>query len=151
MTSVSLSSANHVATLTLASAVPNGGILNITANGTNPALNGAPQSNLVTVEPGNGTSEASNSIAFGQSVTGVSVSPSSRVAGASSNYAVSFRASDAIPAGGYITMSEPAGLTDFATVTGIEVSDSTHSWHIVVTGTALASGLARYPVVAGRQ
>ena len=146
VTSVVLSSANHVATLTLASAVTNGGILNITGNGTNPAANGAPQSNLVTVEPGNGTSEASNSIAFGQSVTGASVSPSSRVAGASSNYVVSFRASDAIPAGGYINLNEPAGLTNFATVTGIEVSDTTQSWHLVVTGAVLASGLARIPL-----
>ena len=98
------------------------------------------------MQPGNGTSETSNSIAFGQSVTGVSVSPSSRVAGASSNYVVSFRASDAIPAGGEIVLSEPAGQTNFATVTGIEVTDSTRSWHMVATGATLASGSARIPL-----
>jgi hypothetical protein len=146
VTNVALSSGNHVATLTLASAVANGGVLNITANGTNPAPSGATQTNEVTVQPGNGTAETSNTITFGQSVTGVSVSPSGRVAGASSNYFLSFRASEAIPAGGQIDLNEPAGQTDFATVTGIEVSDTTHSWHLVATGATLASGLARIPL-----
>ena len=146
VTGVLLGSANHVATLTLATAVANGGILNITANGTNPAPNGVTQTNEITVQPGNGTSETSNAIAFGQSVTGVSVSPSSRVAGASSNYFVSFRASDAIPVGGQIVLNEPAGQTGFPTVTGIEVTDSTRSWHLVATGATLANGSARIPL-----
>ena len=146
VTNVALSSGNQVATLTLATAVANGGILNITANGTNPAPSGATQSNEVTVQPGNGSAETTNSISFGQSVTGASVSPSSRVAGASSNYVVSFRASDAIAAGGAILLSEPAGQTGFTTVTGIEVSDTTRSWHTVATGSILASGSARIPL-----
>jgi hypothetical protein len=146
VTSVTLSSANHVATLTLATAVANGGILNITATGTNPAASGATQANEITVAPGNGTSETTNSIMFGQSVTGVSVSPSSLVAGASSNYFVSFKASGPIPVGGAILLSEPAGLTGFSTVTGIEVTDSTHSWHLVATGSLLANGSAKIPL-----
>ena len=146
VTGVTLSSANHVAVLTLATAVANGGILNITAKGTNPAANGASQSNEITAEPGNGTSESSNSVMFGQSVTGVSVSASSMVAGASSNYYVSLRASDAIAAGGDIYLAEPAGQTGFTTVTGIEVTDTTQAWHIVATGAALANGAATVPV-----
>jgi hypothetical protein len=146
VTSVALSSNNHAATLTLATAVTNGGVLNITAKGTNPAASGATQSDEMTVEPGNGTSETSNDITFGQSVTGVSVSPSSEVAGASSNYFVSFTASDAIPAGGAIFLTELAGQTGFTTVTGVEVSDITHAWHFVATGTTLANGLAKIPL-----
>ena len=146
VTNVALGSGNHVATLTLTTAVANGGILNITANGTNPAASGATQANEVTVQPGNGTSETSNSISFGQAVTEVSVSPSSLVAGASSNYFVSFRAPDAVPAGGDILLSEQAGQTGFLTVTGIEVTDTTRSWHLVVTGATLANGSATIPL-----
>ena len=151
VTSVVLSSANHIATLTLATAVANGGILNITGNGTNPAPSGATQTNEITVQPGNGTSETTNAIAFGQSVTGVSVSPSSRVAGASSNYFVSFRASDAIPVGGQIILNEPAGQTGFPSVTGIEVTNSTRSWHLVATGSAVGQRRGPDPVVASSE
>ncbi len=146
VTQVVLSSSDHIATLTLASAVTNGGVLNITAKGTNPAAAGAPQSNEMTVAPGNGTPETSNAIAFGQSVTRVSVSASSRVAGASSNYFVRLKASDPIPTGASIFLSEAAGQTGFGAVTGIEVSDITQSWHLVATGPTLANGLARIPL-----
>ena len=148
MTNVVLSSSNHIATLTLASPVANGGVLNITAKGTNPVANGATQPNEMTVAPGNGASETSNAITFGQSVTGVSVSASSRVAGASSNYFVSFKVSVPIPTGASIFLSEAAGQTDFGAVTGIEVSDITESWHLVATGSTLANGLAKVPLSA---
>ncbi len=144
--SVALSSSNHAATLTLATAVANGGVLNITAEGTNPSASGATQSDEMTVNPGNGTSETSNAITFGESVTGVRVEPSSWVAGASSDYLVTFKASDAIPAGGAIFLTELAGQTGFTTVTGIEVSDTTHAWHFVATGPTLANGLAKIPL-----
>ena len=65
------------------------------------------------------------------------------MAGASSNYFVSFRASVPIPTGGSIFLSEAAGQTGFGAVTGIEVSDATESWHVVATGSTLANGLAR--------
>ncbi len=145
VTNVTLSS-GQVAILTLATAVANGGVLNITAKGTNPAANGASQANDITVQPGDGTPETSNSITFGQSVTGVGISLSSLVAGASSNYFVSFKASDAIPVGGDILLSEAAGMTGFGTVTGIEVTDTTRGWHIVATGAVLASGSAKIPL-----
>ncbi len=146
VTNVVLSSSNHVATLTLASPVANGGVLNITARGTNPVATGATQPNEITLEPGNGASETSNAITFGQSVTGVSVSASSRVAGTSSNYFVSFKVSVPIPTGGSIFLSEAAGQTDFGAVTGIEVSDITEAWHLVSTGSTLANGLAKIPL-----
>ena len=75
VTNVVLSSNNHSATLTLASAVANGGVLNITAKGTNPVAGGATESNEMTVQPGNGASETSTAITFGQSVTGVTFRP----------------------------------------------------------------------------
>jgi hypothetical protein len=146
VTSVALSSNNHAATLTLATAVANGGVLNITAQGTNPAASSTTESDEITVKPGNGTAETSNAITFGESVTGVTVEPSSLVAGASSNYLVSFKASDAIPAGGAIFLTELAGQTGFTTVTGIEVSDTTHAWHFVATDPTLANGLAKIPL-----
>ena len=151
VTNVALSSVNHAATLTLATAVANGGVLNITAGGTNPAASGATESDEMTVEPGNGTSETSNAITFGQSVTGVSVSLSSRVAGASSNYFLSFKASGAIPAGGAIFLTEPAGQTGFTTVTRIEVSDTTHAWHFVATDPDAGQWFGQDPVVIHRQ
>ena len=149
VTSVAMSSSNHAATLTLATGVANGDVLNITAKGTNPGGPGATQSDEMTVEPGNGTSETSNAITFGQSVTGVSVSPSSLVAGASSDYFVGFKASDAIPAGGAIFLTELAGQTGFTTVTSIEVTDATHAWHFVAKGLTLANGLAKIPLSHG--
>ena len=143
VTSVALSSGGHAATLTLASPVANGGVLNITVKGVNPAGRGGTQPDEMAVQPGNGTPETSNAITFGQSVTGVSVSPSTPVAGASSDYFVNFTASDAIPAGGDIFFSEPAGQTGFATATEVAVSDTTHAWHFVATGSTLANGLAK--------
>ena len=68
------------------------------------------------------------------------------MAGASSNYFVSFKASDPIPTGASIFLSEAAGQTGFGAVTGIEVSDITQSWHLVATGPTLANGLARIPL-----
>ena len=146
VTKVVLSSSNHIATLTLSSPVANGGVLNLTARGTNPVATGATQPNEITLEPGNGASETSNAITFGQSVTGVSVSASSRVAGTSSNYFVTFKVSVPIPTGGSIFLSEAVGQTDFGAVTGIEVSDITESWHLVSTGSTLANGLAKVPL-----
>ena len=64
-------------TLTLANALASGDTLNITATGTNPATNAATQSNAMEVQPGNGTADLTNSITFGNSVSAVTVTPSS--------------------------------------------------------------------------
>ena len=62
---------------------------------------------------GNGTPETSTSVTFGNSVTSVSVVPSNSLAGATTNYTVGFRASDAVSVGGDIDLSELAGPTNF--------------------------------------
>jgi hypothetical protein len=131
-------------TLTLADALANGDELDITATGTNPAAIAAVQSNRMEVEPGNGTADLTNSITFGNSVSDVTVSPSTTVAGASASYTVSFKASSSMSAGD-INFSETAGPTNFTSVTGVEVSDTTQGWHFVATGVAPADGTISIP------
>jgi hypothetical protein len=48
-------------------------------------------------------------------------------------YTVGFKATTAVPAGGTITLSETTGPTNFATATGVLVTDSTANWHFVTT------------------
>jgi hypothetical protein len=145
VTAVSASGAT--ATLTLADALATGDTLDITATGTNPPATGTVEADAITVTPGNGTPETSNSIVFGGSVRGVSVSPQDTVAGATTLYTVSFQATSAVSAGGNITLQEKAGPTDFTSVTGILVTDSTANWHFVATGTTLDDGTAVIPLV----
>jgi hypothetical protein len=133
-------------TLSLGSALVNGDSLIITATGTNPAPNGSSQADHITVQPGNGTPETTNAIAFGGSVTGITVDPSTLVAGASAVYTVGFKASSAASAGGYIYLTENSGPTNFTTVSGIEVIDTTHNWHFVASGTILTNGSVTIPL-----
>lgn len=128
--------------LTLASSLATGDTLDITATGTNPAYSAATQSNDITVIPGNGSPEATSSVTFGNSVSDVIVSPASSVAGATTNYSVSFKATDAVNVGGEIMLSEVAGPTNFTDVSGVEVSDTTQAWNIFPTGSGLTSGSA---------
>ena len=137
--------ANSV-TLTLTSGLVNGDTLNITATGTNPVTNASAQSNAINVQPGNGTSQLTSSITFGNSVSATTVSASTPVAGASATYTVGFRATDAVSVGGAITLSESAGPTNFTAVSGIAVTDTTQGWHYVATGPLLASGVAIIPI-----
>jgi hypothetical protein len=53
------------------------------------------------------------------------------VGGDLATYTASFKASTTVPAGGTITLSE--GSTNFSTVTGVLVTDSTAGWHFVTT------------------
>ncbi len=133
-------------TLTLATSLVNGDTLAITAEGTNPAYNVSPQSNDVTVTPGNGTPETSTSVTFGNSVNSVAVVPSNSLAGATTNYTVSFRAADAVTVGGDIDLSEVAGPTNFTGVSGVDVSDQTLGWNFVASGSFLTSGTAVIPL-----
>ena len=133
-------------TLTLATALVNGDVLTITAEGTNPAYNAGAESDDVTVQPGNGTPLTTASVAFGNTVTSVSVVPSNPIAGASTNYTVSFRAADAVSVGGEIYLSELVGPTNFTYVTGVDVSDQTLGWNFVATGSFLTSGTAAIPL-----
>jgi hypothetical protein len=140
-------------TLTLANALANGDTLNIEATGTNPAATSGNQADDVVVVPGNATSQATSSITFGNSVSAVSVSPSTTLAGASANYTVSFRAASAVGVGGDIFLSETAGPTNFTGVSGAEVVDSSQNTHFVASGMVLTDGSAAIPlanpIVAG--
>jgi hypothetical protein len=133
-------------TLTLATALVNGDTVTVNGEGTNPAYNVTPQSDDVTVEPGNGTVETTTSVTFGNSVNSVTVVPSNALAGATTNYTVTFRAADAVTVGGDIDLSEVAGPTNFTTVTGIDVSDQTLGWNFVASGSFLTSGTAAIPL-----
>jgi hypothetical protein len=133
-------------TLTLGTGLVNGDALTITSTGTSPAPSATSQADHITVQPGNGTPETTNAIAFGGSVTALSVAPSSLVAGASATYSVGFTASDAASTGGYIYLTESAEQTNFTTVTGIEVIDTTQNWRFVATGAVLSNGAATIPL-----
>ena len=132
-TSAAVVAGNGV-TLTLADALAEGDMLNIIATGTNPAVTSGNESVDIVVVPGNGTAVTTSSITFGNSVSAVTVSPSSTLAGATTNYNVSFKVSSAVHAGGDIFLSETAGPTNFSAVTGVEVADTTENTHFVATG-----------------
>ncbi len=81
----------------------------------------------MTVQPATGTAQTTNSITFGNSVTAVTVTPASTLATAATTYTVSFRTSSALSAGGDIFLSETTGPTNFSTVTGVALNDTTQS------------------------
>jgi hypothetical protein len=140
------SASGATVTLTLGTALANGDALTITSTGTSPASSATSQADDIAVQPGNGTVETTNSIDFGGSVTALSVAPSSLVAGASATYSVGFTASDAVSAGGDIYLTEATGPTNFTSVTGIEVIDTTQNWRFVATGIVLTYGTATIPL-----
>ena len=129
-------------TLALATSLASGYTVNMTAEGTNPT---AVSTDDFTVTAGNGTPETtSNDVVYGSTVTNVLVSASPSVAGASATYAISFKATTAVPIGEDIFFSEPN--TDFSHVTGILVTDANQGWYFVGSGAALASGGATVPL-----
>jgi hypothetical protein len=140
------SATGNTVTLTLTTALANGDALIITSTGSNPASSATSEADDIAVQPGNGTVETTNSIDFGGSVTALSVAPSTLVAGALATYSVGFTASDAVASGGYIYLTESAGPTNFSSVTGIEVIDTTQNWRFVASGATLASGSATIPL-----
>jgi hypothetical protein len=142
----SASASGAKVTLTLATTLVGGDTLNITAKGTNPAYSTATQSDNITVTPGNGTTEPTGSVTFGNSVSAVTVVPAPGYAGAPATYTVSFKATDAVSTGGDIFLSETAGPTNFSHVTSVEVSDSTQGWDFAAPAAVLAAGTAKVPV-----
>jgi hypothetical protein len=143
-----------IVTLTLATSLAAGYTLTITATGQNPAPSGTATSNYMNVVVGSSAGVTTNSVLFGNSVTGVTVSPSTLLATAPATYTISFRASSAVPVGGTINFTETTGPTNFATTNGILVTDTTQNWHFVPTGSSLASGsvtipLQTYAITAG--
>jgi len=143
------SASGATVTLTLATALVNGDTVDTTASGQNPPSSGSTQADRITVAPGNGTSEATNSIDFGGSVSTVNVTPSLPVAAASTTYTVDFDATDAVSAGGYLYLTESAGPTNFSTLTGIEVIDNTQHSEFIASGAILTDGSATIPVAIG--
>jgi hypothetical protein len=133
-------------TLALGDALAEGDVLNITATGTNPPASAGNDAVDIVVVPGNATAVTTSSITFGNSVSAVTVSPASTLAGAATTYNVSFKVSSAVPSGGDIFLSETAGPTNFAGVSGVEVVDNTENTHFVATGAALSDGSATVPV-----
>ena len=145
VTGATLGVAGESVTLTLADALVTGDTVNIVATGTNPTASAATESNDISVTPGNGTAEATNSIVFGNQVSSVTVSPSTTAAGSLATYVVNFRTYSAVSSG-YIFLSETGGPTDFATVTGVLVSDTSRPWQYVATGSVLSDGFIDIPI-----
>jgi hypothetical protein len=133
-------------TLTLADPITTGGSLNLTAVGTNPPATSSPQSNDITVGPGNGTPQTTNPVIFGTSISNAAVSASSLAAGSPATYIVSFKAGSVLGAGDYISLGETSGPTNFGTVTSVGVSDVTQGWHYAAVAPSLSSGSAMVPV-----
>jgi hypothetical protein len=129
-------------TLALVTSLASGYTVDITAEGTNPT---AVSTDDFTVTAGNGTPETtSNDVVYGSTVTNALVSASPSVGGASATYAISFKATTAVPIGDDIFFSEPN--TDFSHVTGILVTDANQGWYFIGTGAALSSGGATVPL-----
>jgi hypothetical protein len=136
----------NTVTLTLGTGLATGDTLYITATGTNPGSNGLTDTDNITVTPGTGSPEPTNSLTFGNSVSAVAVSPSVLSASASATYVVSFIASDAVPAGEDIFLRETNGPTNFSSVSGVLVDDSSRPWQFVAAGVSLSDGSVVIPL-----
>ena len=144
--SAALGTSDTSVTLTLANAFAPGDTLSIIATGTNPPATTTTVADEIMVVPAGGTAEVTNSVTFGTSVGSVTVSPSSLAAGATSTYAITFKATSAVASGGDIFLKEADGPTNFSTVSSVLVEDTTQSWHFLASGEALASGSATIPL-----
>lgn len=140
-------------TLTLATALATGDTLSIVATGTNPPATTTAVADEILVTPAGGTAEVTSSLTFGSSVSSVTVSPSVLSAGGTATYAITFRAASSVASGGDIYLKETVGPTNFSTVTGVLVEDTTQPWHFLASGATLSSGSATIPlqdaIVAG--
>lgn len=130
--------------LALATPLTVGETLSITAEGTNPAASGTVQADKVAVNVNSATTVTTNSITFGNSVTAVSVSTSNNVAGAKGTYVVTFKTSTA--GTGDVFIDEPAGPTQFNTVSAAEVVDNSQGWTSFTAVSILAGGVAEIPL-----
>lgn len=140
-------------TLTLTNAIAESGTLTISGPGANPAATTPTSEDYFTVTPTGGTTEkTSNTVVFGTSVTGVTVTPSPTVAGASSTYTVNFKSPDGVPLNGTIKATETAGangtVTNFGNETGVLVDDTTGGWHCVATPITAVGDSISIPITA---
>ena len=157
----------NIVYLELGTAIASGGTVNLTGEGTNPETAFAPD---VTITPGTctvagvtctsanvtanftaeGTAETTATITIGTSVTSPTLSVSPLVGGDEATYVVGFKATDAVASTGSITIQETTGPSDFATVTGVLVTDSTAGWHFVYSTPGPANGSAyTIPIATG--
>jgi hypothetical protein len=124
--------------LELTTAIPANSSVAITAEGTNASAAGdtleigiTPEYGPTPADEGVAGSEGTNAITFGSSVTAVSVVASPSLAGASSNYTVSFTAGTTGDPTTAICISEGKDGTSFAHVTGALITDTTGGWQYV--------------------
>jgi hypothetical protein len=128
--------------LELTTDIASGSTVTVTAEGTNGSTAGTSQAFTITKEDENvaattpptfttpSPTETTNTVTFGSSVTAVSVTPSPTLAGASSNYTVSFTGgTTGTPAA--ICLSETADSTAFTNVSGALITDTTGGWQYV--------------------
>jgi hypothetical protein len=147
--------------LTLTTAIPAGATVTVNAEGTNGSTanstttfsvipESAVSSTVITQPDQVGNAETTNHITFGSSMTALKVTPSTGLAGSSSNYLVSFTAGSASTTD--ICFSEANDVTNFTTVTGVLVTDTTGGWQYVppianVLHNAVACGTTAYGIV----
>jgi hypothetical protein len=129
--------------LELTTDILSGSTVTVTAEGTNGNTAGTTQAFTITKEDEDvaattpptfttpsPTETTGNSLTFGSSVTAVTVAPSPTLAGASSNYTVSFTAgTTGTPAA--ICISELSDGTSFINVSGALITDTTGGWQYV--------------------
>jgi hypothetical protein len=128
--------------LELTTDIASGSTVTVTAEGTNGSTAATSQAFTITKEDEDvaattpptfvnpSPTETTNAITFGSSVTAVTATPSPTLAGASSNYTISFTAGTTGPPAA-ICISELADGTSFVNVTGALVTDTTGGWQYV--------------------
>ena len=150
-----VSNASGVATITYSQTsytIASGDVLSLTVtgvqNGSSTSTKFALDANGATLTTG---TDQSNSVSFGTSITGVTASASSLVAGNSANYTIGFKATTALPNTGTITLTEPGGLITLpSSTTGSEyvVTDTTTGQSASVSATS-GSSLAGVVITPG--
>ena len=115
---------NNQVSLLLASGIPAGSSITLTAEGLNPSASGAypvtitpewtnpPTStpSMADQVPYSTPPTETGTVTFGTSVTGVTVTPSPTLGSASATYTVGFKSTSGVGAGGYICLSEPSTI-----------------------------------------
>ncbi len=113
---------NNQVSVLLASGIPAGSSITLTAEGLNPSVSGAypvtitpewtnpPTStpSMADQVPYSSAPTEMGTVALGTSVTGVTVSPSPTLGSVSATYTVGFKSTSGVGAGGYICLSEPS-------------------------------------------
>jgi hypothetical protein len=122
--------------LTLTTAIPPNSVTTVTAEGTNGSTTPSSTTTFSVIPESTpslaskvGPAENTNAITFGSSETALKVTPSTGLAGASSNYLISFTAGSVATAD--ICFSEPNDSTNLSTITGVLVTDTTGGWQLV--------------------